>query len=181
MSEEAKAKATEAKAEAKTIEPVNSRMLEKDEVSTEPESPFSSEAMLAIAAENEKLMSPTTRSKYDALIKRIEKPENFGMIFKPVEDFNLQLMIMPGSVKNDDAKTRNDAYVTNMHLPGSLYIKSTSDNKVKVRLPLIQALALVHHLPIFLNEHPEYVEYLAALEHDIQQRKAEIDVFNLGK
>ena len=187
MSNEAKAneakaneaKANEAKAnEAKTAGqvPVNTRVLEKDEGPEEDESVFSAEAMQKMLDDNKRLMSSGTQEKFDALITHIGKASDLDLVFEPVDDYQLQLMIMPGSARGESGD-----YVNSEYLPGNVYIKSTSNAKVKVKMPVTQAVALAYYLPKFLKQYSVYIDYFAALERDINLRRADLDVFNLGK
>jgi len=158
-------------------QPVNPRTLEKDK--TEDESSFSAAAMLAMAEENERQMTPGTKAKLAAYRKFNES--NKGMIIKDYADFDLQLMILPGSYKNEAPTSKSDAYIPNDFLSGKVMIKSKIDARIKVMLPVTQAIAIAHYMQPFLDTYPDVVQYMAALEREINMRKASADPFALGK
>ena len=167
-------------ASAKTEEqPVNTRELKKDEEPVERKSAYSMEAMLEIADMNAKGMSAATKSLKDAWVKF--RDENPGMIGENHDEFDLSFLYLAGSILNDKSTSKADQYLTNDDIPGAIMVKCTSDPRIKIRMPVTFAIAVAHFMRPFIDSIPEAVKYSVALEREINMRKAEVDVFNLGK
>ena len=167
-------------ANTKTEEqPVNTRELKKDKEPVEEVSAFSAEAMLEIAAINESSMSSPTKALRDKFVEF--QRANPNMMIQNHDDFDLQIMFLPGSVLNDKSTGKADKYRPNVHLPGKVMIKCTSDPRTKLMMPVTFAVAVAHYMRPFLDAYPDATKYTVALEKEIKMRKADIDVFNLGK
>lgn len=179
-------KGNEAKDAKKTSEqtpeqiPTNTReIVKKDEESVEERSAYSTEAMLEVAAMNAKYMSSSTKALKDNWVGFRE--DHPGMIGETHDDFGLALYYLAGSIQNDKAKGKNDKYLNNDDMPGAIMIKSLSDPKMKIRMPVTFAIAVAHYLRPFIDSIPDGVKYSVALEREISHRRADIDVFELGK
>ena len=159
--------------------PVNTRELGKDEEPEEKKSAFSTEAMLEIAATNEKYMSAKTKSLQADWIKY--RDANPGFMGEQHEDFGLSIMYLAGNIMNDKAKGKNDKYISNDSVPGAIMIKSLSDPKMKIRMPVTFAIAVAHYLRPFIDSIPEASHFSVALEREINMRRADSNVFDLGK
>ena len=159
--------------------PTNTRELKKDEEPVEEVSAFSAEAMLEIAAINENSMSPATKQLRDDFLEFQRNSPN--MMIQNHEDFDLQIMFLPGSVLNDKSTGKADKYLPNVHLPGKVMLKCTSDPRTKLMMPVTFAVAVAHYMRPFLDAYPDAVKYTVALEREINMRKADTDVFSLGK
>ena len=160
-------------------QPVNTRELKKDEEPVEEVSAFSAEAMLEIAAINERSMSSSTKALRDKFVEF--QRANPNMMIQNHDDFDLQIMFLPGSIPNEKPTGKADKYLPNVHLPGKVMIKCTSDPRTKLMMPVTFAIAVAHYMRPFLDAHPDAIKYTVALEKEIKMRKAEVDVFNLGK
>ena len=166
--------------EAKNVKgPENTRELKKDEEPVEKKSAYSTEAMLEIAAVNEKHMSANTKALQADWIKYCDA--NPGMIGETHEDFGLALYFLAGNIMNDKAKGKNDKYIPNNNVPGAIMVKSLSDPKMKIRMPVTFAIAVAHYLRPFIDSIPDAVKFSVALEREINMRRAESNVFDLGK
>ena len=168
-------------ANTKTTEepkPTNVRELKKDEEPAEEVSAFSAEAMLELAATNERNMSAATKVLRDNFLEF--QRNNPNMMIQNHEDFDLQLMFLPGSVLNDKSTSKADKYLPNVHLPGKVMVKCTSDPRLKSMMPVTFAVAVAHYMRPFLDAYPDAIKYTAALEREINMRKADVDVFGLG-
>ena len=159
--------------------PVNTRELKESEEPVERKSAYSMEAMLEIADTNAKGMSAATKSLKDAWVKF--HTENPGMVGENHDEFDLSLMYLAGSIRNDKSTGKADEYLNNDNLPGAIMVKCTSDPRMKIRMPVTFAIAVAHFMRPFIDSIPEAVQYSVALEREINMRKAEVDVFNLGK
>ena len=160
--------------------PVNTRELnKKDEEPVEEVSAFSAEAMLELAVTNERNMSPATKQLRDNFLEF--QRNNSNMMIQNHEDFDLQIMFLPGSIKNDKSTSKADQYLPNVHLPGKVMIKCTSDPRIKLMMPATFAVAVAYYMRPFLDAFPDATKYTVALEREINMRKADVDVFNLGK
>ena len=160
--------------------PTNTReIVKKEEESVEERSAFSTEVMLEVAAMNAKYMSSSTKALKDLWVKFRE--DHPGMIGETHDDFGLALYYLAGSIQNDKAKGKNDKYLNNDDMPGAIMIKSLTDPKMKIRMPVTFAIAVAHFLRPFIDSIPDGVKYSVALEREITHRRADIDVFELGK
>ena len=175
---EAKVAKTQGQTQGQT--PTNTReIVKKDEESVEERSAYSTEAMLEIAATNAKHMSVKTK---ELKAKWVEfRDANPGMIGETHDEFDLALYFLAGSVMNDKEKGKNDKYLPNDDMTGSIMVKCLTDPSIKVRMPVTFAIAVAHYMRPFIDSIPDAVKYSVALEREINMRKADSNVFDLGK
>lgn len=167
----------EEKNEETKAKPVNTRTLQEEQ--HEDELPgFDAKAF---AEENKTSMEAKTHAKFEAFLKANKIIEGtFGLdetdsmiAFASQDMRNLQLGIFAGSMPVPMENGKNN-YVPSLYLPASVFV-GRSDKKKKngFQLSMRQAAALADFLPKFLEANRPAVEYLVALEKEIEKRKAE--------
>ena len=166
----------EEKNEETKVKPVNTRTLHEEQHENELPG-FDAKAF---ADENKTSMGAETHAKFEAFLKAnklIEGTfglnENDSMIAFASEDMrSLQLGVFAGSMPVPMENGMNN-YVPSLYLPASVFV-GRSDKKKKngFQLGMRQAVALAAFLPKFLEANRPAVEYLVALEKEIEMRKA---------